>query len=254
MIVESYDYIVKSGKFEEYLQIFESERRHEIDGAYGTRFNPTCYQYFRNLYPEATDDEILKYTRVYFYFVLEDSIYVALTSSTRLQKMESVSKKSEQYTLLRVDGVGELTEKLINSNVDFLCEDTLRHSIILNEVLNKYDYKVLAETSCNVVGFNYYNLGFTQSEEFPNLGMIPISISGFNKETNRKYFYFVTTSHPSKRYFYYAEADEFYTPKDKDYFLDFVLFSGNEKISTRKIGDVVYFNSYYEDVDIEYDN
>ena len=253
VVIESYNDIVSSGKLEEYQQIFEAEQASPYETmAYGTRFNPTCYDYFRNLYPEATDDEISKYTRIYFEFVSDNDLYVALSSSVRMQKMEGIPNGIEQYSFLKFENIGEYEEKLNDSN-----NDVFKHSILLNEVMNNYNYDIMAETSALNNSFSYIKLGFNQSDLLPNIKKSTTNINGYNELTGKKYFYFVAPSFNdlSKLALFKCETkDTFDIEKDPDFYLNKVTFNGKEAVEMEELCYVDYFNKFSFDLTVEFDN
>lgn len=200
--------IINDPKFEEYNKIDVSH------GTYGTEINPTNYDYFHKLYPNATDEEILKYTRVHyeFYGSAENSLYVIFISHPDLSENVSGDPKSVErylvYSLIEYTGLTREEQRdLIKTRKE---GGSVTHSLMLNKILNNKNYKVLAENLRGITQVRKSSLGFNEE------GLTDMTFATTDIKNDRKLIYSLIKDESTGFYnMYFSTADLLPTDKSQ---------------------------------------
>lgn len=204
--------IINDPKLEEYKQDFEDTKI--TAGTYGTKYNPTNYDYFHKLYPNATDEEILKYTKVHyeFYGTAENSLYVIFIShpdlSDNVSGDPSYLERYLVYSLIEYTGLTKEEQRdLIKSIED---KNFLHHSLMLNKISNNKNYKVLAENLRGITQVRKSSLGFYEE------GLTDITFATTDAKNDRKLIYSLIKDESTGFYnMYFSTADLLPTDKSQ---------------------------------------
>ena len=252
--------ILNDPKYPEYKATYNEEKQTRFD-CYGTSLNPTCYDYYHKLYPNATDEEILNLTRVYaeYYGETDNSLYVVMVSSPLLSDNvelgadDSISLKSSRlYTLFYFENL--LPEEQRDLIITAQNKDILNHSLLLNSIFKNNKYTVLAENLNNRVDISnkHFVLGGKGTARF--------SISTLQNQ--KKYNYTFAIDPENNISLYYCEAE--LTDFDKEWRenshkvegISQILISNKEELKNiMKCDDILFYNYFARELfDVEKEN
>lgn len=199
--------------------------------AYGTSFNPTNYDYFKTIYPNATEEEICYGTKVYTDFTVDDDLYVCFASKPRLNGINDGN-----HTLYSLFKYENLAKDVLN-DLELSKDNTLNHSLLLKHIIENNAGIQLTESLVTSNGLQLGNL------DIINTARKFLSFNGANND--KKYCYIIAENNEEKT-LYYLEFPYTEEEKAEDVYKQKYGFDGvgigydNQYTNLEKIGALDY--------------
>lgn len=242
--------IINNTKYEEYKAELETVNSTDMPfisstnySCYGTSFNPTNYDYFKTIYPNASEDEICYGTRVYTDFTIDNDLYVCFASMPRLNNIDDGN-----YVLKSLFRYDNISEDILN-DLAFSKDNALDHTLILKSVIDNNSGILLAESVLNTNRAKLENLGIkNDARSF-------ISFNGIKEDKSLKYCYIITESNGEKTLhhieFPYGSESDISSEAYKDaYGFDGIRIDSNDQYTfLEELGKIDYIVTSSTNID-----
>lgn len=201
-----------------------------LGGGYGLSFSPINYDYFRNLFPNKTDEELLDNVCISFYAISDNDLYIAFTAMANLGS-DKLNVNDRYISLFKY---ADLDDEIIE---ELKKENSLDLILLLNYVVSNNIPELLAQ---NLNNYNKMDRSYVQ-----------FYVNGLDKENSEKEcFYFEKKNNNIEMhvaevgYGSQEDIDLFNKFSERESKLPALRINEDDQLRIEKICDIDYMKKY----------